>query len=82
MEYKYEVVKSQNVLVKCTQVCALVHLIDDVLEYEKVYSADVLRYKRGSAIVNDKRKLIQGNNQIDRRKSWVTKSVESDITLV
>ena len=59
MEYECEVVNSQNVLIKCTQVHALVHLKDDVLEYEKVYSSDVLGYKSGSMIVNDKRKLIQ-----------------------
>ena len=58
MEYKCEVVKSPNVLIKCTQVCALVHLKDDILKYEKVYLADVLRHKRGSMIVIDKRKLI------------------------
>ena len=52
-EYEYEVVNSQ----KCTHkmyssTCALVHLKDDVLEYEKVYSSDVLRNKRGSMSVN------------------------------
>ena len=46
-EYECEVVNSQ----KCTWVCALVHLEDDVLDYEKVYSSDVLRNKKGSMSV-------------------------------
>ena len=47
-EYECEIVIHKNVLIKCTQVHALVHQEGDILEYEKVYSSDVLEHKSGS----------------------------------